>query len=152
MIQTTRFRSHREEIDAMSTVNKAGLEEVVYLLWYGALPTKKEYDTFFKTLSATATRKLPPKLLALLRTLPKKTTPMEVLRTGVSALSAFDPDSGDNSREAEIRKAIRLTAQMPTLVAAWERIRRGKAPIAPNPKLNLAANFLYMMSGKKPTE
>src|SRR5262249_57636171 len=75
---------------------------------------------------------------------------MEVLRTGVSALSAFDPDSGDNSREAEIRKAIRLTAQMPTLVAAWERIRRGKAPIAPNPKLNLAANFLYMISRKKP--
>src|SRR5437667_6634173 len=186
MIQTNRFDlTPREEIDAMSTVNKAGLEdvvvstsdicfidgregrliyrgydvddlaaqstceEVVYLLWYGALPTKKEYDAFYKTLSATATRKLPPKLVALLRGLPKKTTPMEVLRTGVSALSAFDPDDPDNSREAEIRKAMRLTAQMPTLVAAWERIRRGKAPIAPNPKLNLAANFLYMMSGKK---
>jgi len=127
-------------------------EEVVYLLWYGALPTKKEYDAFYKTLSATATRRLPPKLVALLRGLPKKTTPMEVLRTGVSALSAFDPDDPDNSREAEIRKAMRLTAQMPTLVAAWERIRRGKAPIAPNPKLNLAANFLYMMFGKKPTD
>ena len=189
MIQTNRFDlTPREEIDAMSTVNKAGLEdvvvstsdicfidgregrliyrgydvddlaaqstfeEVVYLLWYGALPTKKEYDAFYKTLSATATRKLPPKLVALLRGLPKKTTPMEVLRTGVSALSAFDPDDPDNSREAEIRKAMRLTAQMPTLVAAWERIRRGKAPIAPNPKLNLAANFLYMMSGKKLTE
>jgi citrate synthase len=76
---------------------------------------------------------------------------MEVLRTGVSALSAFDPDDPDNSREAEIRKATRLTAQMPTLVAAWERIRRGKAPIAPNPKLNLAANFLYMLTGTRPT-
>src|SRR5215510_6794766 len=153
MIQTTRFRSHREEIDAMSTVNKAGLEdvvvstsdicfidgregrliyrgydvddlaaqstfeEVVYLLWYGALPTKKEYDAFYKNLSATATRRLPPKLVALLRGLPKKTTPMEVLRTGVSALSAFDPDDADNSREAEIRKAMRLTAQMPTELA-----------------------------------
>src|SRR5438094_9506522 len=106
----------------------------------------------YKTLSSTATRRLPPKLVTLLRGLPKKTTPMEVLRTGVSALSAFDPEDPDNSREAEIRKAMRLTAQMPTLVAAWERIRRGKAPIAPNPKLNLAANFLYMMSGKKPTE
>src|SRR5438067_1802693 len=136
-----------DDLAAQST-----FEEVVYLLWYGALPTKKEYDAFYKTLSATATRKLPPKLVALLRGLPKKTTPMEVLRTGVSALSAFDPDDPDNSREAEIRKAMRLTAQMPTLVAAWERIRRGKAPIAPNPKLNLAANFLYMMSGKKPTE
>jgi citrate synthase len=77
---------------------------------------------------------------------------MEVLRTGVSALSAFDPDAADNAREATLRKALRLTAQMPTLVAAWERIRRGKTPIAPNPRLNLAADFLFMMTGKKPTE
>ena len=74
---------------------------------------------------------------------------MEVLRTGISALSAYDPDAADNSKDATARKALRLTAQMPTLVAAWERIRRGKAPVAPNPRLNLAANFLYMMSGKK---
>jgi citrate synthase len=76
---------------------------------------------------------------------------MEVLRTGVSALSAFDPDASDSSRDATLRKAIRLTAQTPTLVAAWERIRRGKAPVAPNPRLNHAANFLYMMSGKRAT-
>src|SRR5881409_440273 len=188
MIQTNRFDiSPREETDAMSTVNKAGLEdvvvstsdicfidgregrliyrgydvddlaaqstfeEVVYLLWYGALPTKKEYDAFYKTLSATATRKLPPKLVALLRGLPKKTTPMEVLRTGVSALSAFDPDATDNSREATARKAVRLTAQMPTLVAAWERIRRGKPLVAPSPRLSLAANFLAMLRGSTPT-
>ena len=77
-------------------------EEVAYLLWHGALPTKKEFDTFNKALSSTANRKLPPKLLALLRTLPKKTTPMEVLRTGVSALSSWDPDANDNSREATL--------------------------------------------------
>ena len=130
----------------------SSFEEVVYLLWHGALPTKKEYDAFYKALSSSANRKLPSGLLALLRTLPKKTTPMEVLRTGVSALSAWDPDAADNSREASIRKAMRLTAQMPTLVAAWERIRRGRTPVAPNPKLSLAANFLYMMSGKKPTD
>src|SRR5437588_8559269 len=130
----------------------SSFEEVVYLLWQGALPTKKEYDAFYKALSSSANRKLPSGLLALLRTLPKKTTPMVVLRTGVSALSAWDPDAADNSREASIRKATRLTAQMPTLVAAWERIRRGRTPVAPNPKLSLAANFLYMMSGKKPTE
>ena len=94
-----------DDLAAQST-----FEEVVYLLWYGALPTKKEYDAFYKTLSATATRKLPPKLVALLRGLPKKTTPMEVLRTGVSALSAWDPDAADNSREATARKALRLTA------------------------------------------
>jgi 2-methylcitrate synthase len=127
-------------------------EEVVYLLWHGALPSKKEYETFYKALSSSANRKLPPKLITILHALPKKTTPMEVLRTGVSALSAWDPDAADNSREASVRKATRLTAQMPTLVAAWERIRRGKAPLAPNPKLSLSANFLYMMSGKKPTE
>ena len=138
--------------DVDDLVAQSTFEEVVYLLWYGALPTKKEYDAFYKALTSTATRRLPPKLIALLRTLPKKTTPMEVLRTGVSALSAFDPDHDDQSRDAEIRKAIRLAAQIPTLVAAWERLRHGKAPIAPNPKLNLAANFLYMMSGKKPSD
>src|SRR5213594_4146627 len=93
----------------------------------------------------------PAGLIALLRALPKKTTPMEVLRTGVSALSAFDPDATDNSREATARKAVRLTAQMPTLVAAWERIRRGKPLVAPNPKLSLAANFLAMLRGGAPT-
>src|SRR5882724_9741917 len=126
-------------------------EEVCYLLWYGALPTKKEFDAFSKALASSANRKLPPKLLALLRVLPRKTTPMEVLRTGVSALSSWDPDAADNSRDATARKALRLTAQMPTLVAAWERIRRGKTLIAPNPRLNLAANFLYMLTGAKPS-
>jgi citrate synthase len=130
----------------------SSFEEVIYLLWHGALPSRKELDAQVKALSATANRRLPPKLVTMLRQLPRKTTPMEVLRTGVSALSAFDPDADDNSRDATLRKATRLTAQMPTLVAAWERLRRGKPLITPNPKLNLAANFLYMMSGKKPTE
>src|SRR5262245_53667211 len=93
-------------------------EEVAYLLWHGALPTKKEFDTFNKALSSTANRKVPPKLLALLRTLPKKTTPMEVLRTGVSALSAWDPDANDNSRAATVRKCVQLTAPLPEPVAA----------------------------------
>ena len=126
-------------------------EEVTFLLWQGRLPSRKELDAHLKALAATANRRLPPKLLAMLKMFPKKTTPMEVLRTGVSALSAFDPDAADNSREATLRKSLRLTAQLPTLVAAWERIRRGKTPLAPNPRLNLAGNFLYMMSGKKPT-
>ncbi len=135
--------------DINDLVAHSTFEEVVYLLWYGALPTRKELDTHVKALIRA--RKLPPRLLRLLRTFPQKTTPMEVLRTGVSALSAFDPDASDSSRDATLRKAIRLTAQTPTLVAAWERIRRGKAPVAPNPRLNHAANFLYMMSGKRAT-
>ena len=137
--------------DVDDLVAHSTFEEVTFLLWQGRLPSRKELDGHLKALAATANRKLPPKLLAMLKQLPKKTTPMEVLRTGVSALSAFDPDAADNSREATLRKSLRLTAQLPTLVAAWERMRRGKAPVAPSPKLNLAGNFLYMMTGKKPT-
>src|SRR5215475_1404350 len=138
--------------DVDDLVAHSTFEEVVYLLYHGKLPSQKELDAHNKALASTANRKLPPKLIAMLKLFPKKTTPMEILRTGVSALSAFDPDAADNSREGTLHKAMRLTAQMPTLVAAWERIRRGKAPVAPNPKLSLAANFLYMISGKKPTE
>src|SRR5213080_1731283 len=136
--------------DVDDLVQHSSFEEVVYLLWNGSLPSRKDLETHVKALSSTANRKLPPKLVTMLRQLPKKTTPMEVLRTGVSALSSFDPDAADNSREATTRKAIRLTAQIPTLVAAWERIRRGKALVAPNPKLSLAADFLYMLRGTKP--
>jgi len=114
--------------DVDDLVAQSTFEEVTYLLWYGKLPTRKELDAHVKALSSTANRKLPPKLISMLKLLPKKTTPMEVLRTGISALSAFDPDAADNSREATLRKTIRLTAQMPTLVAAWDRIRRGKKP------------------------
>jgi len=137
--------------DVDELVAESNFEEVTYLLWYGRLPTRKELDAHVKALSSTANRKLPPKLGSMLRLFPKKTTPMEILRTGVSALSAWDPDAADNSREATLRKSIRLTAQMPTLVAAWDRIRSGKSPVAPNPRLSLAGNFVYMMSGKKPT-
>ena len=137
--------------DVDDLVAQSSFEEVVYLLWYGKLPNEKELAAHKKALAATANRKLHPKLIGMLKMFPRKTTPMEILRTGVSALSAFDPDAGDNSREATLRKATRLTAQMPTLVAAWERIRSGKAPVPPDSKLNLAGNFLYMMTGKKPT-
>src|SRR5512145_2335693 len=137
--------------DVNDLVEHSSFEEVIFLLWHGGLPSKKELVAHTKALSATANRRLPPGLVSLLKALPKKTTPMEVLRTGISALSAYDPDAADNSKDATARKALRLTAQMPTLVAAWERIRRGKAPVSPNPRLNLAANFLYMMSGKKPS-
>ena len=137
--------------DVNDLVEHSTFEEVVYLLWHGALPTRKELEAHTKALAATATRRLPAKLIDMLRLLPRRTTPMEVLRTGVSALSAFDPEPGDNAREASLRKALRLTAQIPTLVAAWERIRRGKPLIAPNPRLNLAANFLTMLTGKIPS-
>jgi citrate synthase len=137
--------------DVNDLVEHSTFEEVVYLLWHGALPTRKELETHTRALAATATRRLPAKVIDMLRLLPRRTTPMEVLRTGVSALSAFDPEPADNSREASLRKSLRLTAQIPTLVAAWERSRRGKPLIAPNPRLNLAANFLTMLTGKTPS-
>jgi len=136
--------------DIDDLVAHSTFEEVAYLLWYGMLPSRKELDRHLRAL--VRARKLPPRLTGLLNALPKKAIPMDVLRTGVSALAAHDPDPADNSREATLRRAIQLTAQMPTLVAAWERIRHGKAPVAPNPRLSLAANFLYMMSGRKPSE
>jgi citrate synthase len=136
--------------DVDELVAKSTFEEVAFLLWHGHLPSRKELADHTKALSAG--RKISPKVVAILKLLPKKTTPMEALRTGVSALSSFDPDAADNSREASVRKAIRLTAQMPTLVAAWERIRRGRPVVAPNPRMNLAGNFLYMLTAKKPTE
>ena len=137
--------------DVNDLVEHSTFEEVAYLLWHGALPSRKELLAHTKLLSATATRRLPPRLVDALRLLPRKTTPMEVLRTGASALAAFDPDAADNSRDASVRKAVRLTAQLPTLVAAWERIRRGKPLVAPNPRLSLAANFLAMLTGTTPT-
>src|SRR3990170_1563765 len=98
--------------DVDELVEHSSFEEVVYLLWHGGLPTQKELVAHTRALASTANRRLPPKLLGILRALPRKTTPMEVLRTGVSALSAFDPDERDNSREATLRKAIRLAAQI----------------------------------------
>src|SRR5262249_20739455 len=137
--------------DVNDLVEHSSFEEVIFLLWHGGLPSKKELVAHTKAISSTANRELPPGLVPLLRSLSKNTTQMEVLRTGVSALSSWDPDAADNSKDATARKALRITAQMPTLVAAWERIRRGKALIAPNPRMNLAANFLYMLTGKKPS-
>ena len=90
-------------------------------------------------------------MLTLVRSLPRKSDSMDVLRTAVSALGLYDPDARDNSREANLRKAVRIQAQVPTLVAAWSRIRKGKAPIPPSPRLSLAGNLLYMLSGRKPS-
>src|SRR4026208_1952958 len=91
--------------DVDDLVAHSTFEEVTFLLWQGRLPSRKELDAHLKALASTANRKLPPKLLAMLKMFPKKTTPMEVLRTGVSALSAFDPAAVDNRPEAHPRQA-----------------------------------------------
>jgi 2-methylcitrate synthase len=122
-------------------------EETVYLLLYGKLPTVKELSDFDAQLRANRT--LPREVLQVIEIV-KASHPMDVLRTAISALAAFDPDTADNSKEATLRKGIRLTAQAPTIVAAHDRIRQGKEAVAPNPQLGHAANFLYMLFGKEP--
>jgi len=127
----------------------ATYEEVVYLLWYDKLPTLSELETFKKELAAE--RSLPLELVEMMRAFPKAAHPMAVLRTAVSALGVLDPHSEDTSPAANLRVARRLTAILPTIVAAWERIRNDKEPIAPRSDLGHAANFLYMMRGAEPT-
>ena len=129
--------------------NHSTFEETIYLLLHGELPTQTQLDDFDAELKAN--RSLPEEVLDVI-SLTQKAHPMDVLRTAVSALSASDPDAEDNSPEATLRKGVRLTAQAATIVAAHARIREGNQPIAPNPDLNHAANFLYMLFGSIPED
>jgi citrate synthase len=122
-------------------------EETVHLLLHAKLPTAKELADFDVQLRAN--RSLPAEVLQVIE-LVKAAHPMDVLRTAVSALAAFDPDTSDNSHEATLRKGIRLTAMAPTIVTAHARIREGKAAVPPNPQLGHAANFLFMLFDKEP--
>ena len=128
---------------------KSTFEEVVYLLLYGSLPNKKQLADLDAELRAN--RIVPDGIIQVLDVV-KASHPMDALRTGVSALSAFDPDVNDNSTEATIRKGIRLTAMGPTIVAAHHRLRQGLEPVAPNPELNHSGNFLYMLFGELPDQ
>jgi citrate synthase len=124
-------------------------EEVVYLLWNGDLPTTSELSALQAEMEAS--RALPEGALALLRQFPKSAPPMDALRTAVSLLALYDPDEGDESMEANKRKALRLTAQMGTLVATLDRLRKGEEPVGPKPGLSTAGNFLYQLTGKEPS-
>jgi citrate synthase len=124
-------------------------EETAYLLLYGELPSKAQLARIDADLKAA--RQLPPPILNIIDTV-KTAHPMDVLRTAVSALAAFDKEVADNSREATVRKGLRLTSQVPMIVAAHERIRTGKAPEAPDMKLGHAANFLWMLKGEAPSQ
>src|SRR5215831_14645926 len=125
-------------------------EETCHLLWFGRLPKKAELDDTTRKL--TSARAIPQQIIDLMNTLPKKALPMEVLRTTVSMLSMFDPEAEDMSPEANLRKAIRLTAQTATLVTAFHRIRSGNDIVAPRTDLSHAGNFAYMLNGAPPNE
>ena len=123
-------------------------EETAWLLLNGELPTRSQLDAFAKDLAAART--LPAGVLDVIRSV-KTAHPMDVLRTAVSALAAFDPESADVSREATLRKGVRLTSQIPAIVAAHHHIRSGREPVAPDPALSHAANLLWMLRGEKPS-
>jgi citrate synthase len=123
-------------------------EETAWLLLYGDLPTAQDLAGFDAQLKAA--RQLPRPILDIVRAI-KNAHPMDVLRTAVSALAAFDPDTADNSRDATLRKAMRLTSQVPMIVAAHSRIRAGLEPVAADQTLTHAANLLWMLRGEKPS-
>jgi citrate synthase len=126
----------------------SSFEETAFLLLNGELPDKQQLASLDAELKAA--RKLPAPVFDIIRAI-KSAHPMDVLRTAASALSAFDPDTADNSREATLRKAVRLTSQVPMIVAAHSRIREGQEPVAPDQTLGHAANLLWMLTGKKPS-
>jgi len=123
-------------------------DETAYLLIYGELPTTKQLDGFIARVSAA--RRLTQPIRDLLIGLPRWTAPLDALRTGVSALAHFDQDTLDNSHEANIRKAERLIAQLPVLIADQYHYARGQQPVAAKQDLGQAANFLYMLRGSEP--
>jgi citrate synthase len=134
--------------DIAELAEKSSFEETCYLLYKGKLPNRAELDQLRTDLGDQ--RHLPQKVLSLLQNLDPRAEPMDLLRTGVSALAHFDADVADMSTEANVRKALRLVAQTTTLVAAIGRIHRGLEPVDPDPSLSVAADFLRMWSGEEP--
>jgi citrate synthase len=134
--------------DITDLAENASFAETAFLLWYEHLPSKKEWEEFQQIFRGAI--ELPYQTSMILRLFPRAATPMEVLRTAISSLGHYDPDSGNTSREACLRKAIRLTARIGSIITAHERLRNGEEPILPIPGKSVAYNFLYTLSGKEP--
>jgi len=136
-------------IDIHELADNSTFEETCYLLWFGRLPRQSELKELRERLAEERT--LDPAIIALLRTTPRHVQPMDLLRTAVSMLSFYDADDKKNDHEANLRKAIRLTSQIAMIVAAYDRIRKGKSVVDPDRKLGHAANFLLLLSGGRPS-
>jgi citrate synthase len=130
-------------------VENAGFDEVAFLLLHGDLPNRFQLASFQRRLAAA--RGLPHPLLDLLRVLPPAVHPMDVVRTSVSVLAHYDPETEDGSHEANVRKAERLAAQIPSAVAAHYRLSRGMQVVPARADLGTAANFLFMLRGQEPS-
>jgi len=137
-------------IDIHELAVHSSFEETTYLLWNGILPSELALRDFSNRLSLA--RSLDARIIDFLCRIPRTASPMEVLRTAVSALSFFDADEHDNSHDANVRKSFNLTAQMAMLVAIYDRLRKGKEIIPPDRSLSHAANFLWMLNGVAPSE
>jgi citrate synthase len=137
-------------IDIHELADNSTFEETCYLLWFGRLPNREELKGLRERLAEE--RKLDASIYHRLQLVPKHALPMDVLRTMVSTLSFFDPEEKNNDREANIHKAIRLTSQIAMVVAAYDRIRKGKHVVEPDRSLSHAANFLLMLNGTPPSK
>jgi len=135
--------------DIADLAREASFEEVAWLLWHGELPTRSELAGLADDLRAA--RPVPRELLDGFALMPAATDPMRALQAAVAVLGMHDPDAADNSHAANVRKAVRLTSQIATAICAHHRIRSGKAPVAPSKDLGHAANFLYMLTGERPS-
>ena len=133
------------DIDELARL--ATFEEVAYLLWHGELPKAAQLDAL--TVQLTAARAAPHDVTEAFRLMPKDTDPMRALQAAVTLLGMHDPDATDNSHAANVRKAVRLSAQLATVICAHHRIRSGQEPVAPAAGLGHGANFLYMLTGQR---
>jgi len=136
--------------DVGDLAEHSSYEEVCFLILRGRLPGAEELDRLRHELAEA--RPLSEETESVIDMLASHAAPMEMLRTAVSADSFDDPDKSSNAEEANFRKAIRLIAKMPTMVARYDRRRRGLEPVAPDPELSHAANFLWMLSGERPSD
>src|SRR5882672_243221 len=136
-------------IDIHELADHSNFEETCYLLWFGRLPNRAELKELRQQMAEE--RHIDPAIVDFLRTAPKQALPMDVLRTAVSALSCYDPEDKKNNHDANVHKAIRLTSQIAMIVAAYDRIRKGKNVVDPDRSLSHAANFLLMLNGTPPS-
>lgn len=136
-------------IDIHELADNSTFEETCYLLWFGRLPKRDELKDLQQKLAEE--RRLDPAIIDFLRRAPKTALPMDVLRTAVSALSFYDPEDRKNDHEANVHKAIRLTSEIAMIVAAYDRIRKGKNVVEPDKSLSHSANFLLQLNGTKPS-
>ena len=137
-------------IDIHDLAENSTFEETTFLLWNGYLPNELALREFATHLAIS--RRLDQRIIGMIANFPREASPMEVLRTAVSALSLYDADEKDNSHDANVRKSFNLTAQVSMIVAIYDRLRKGLDLVPPDRSLSHAANFLWMLTGEKPSE